>query len=68
MTRSGVRVCDIFDEPLFEEKFRRIVFGMRKRFGDLLKDYNEEDELARFRVCDPIATPTLTNLFTDLWH
>ena len=50
MTRSGVRICDIFDEEQFEAKFRRIAHGYQKRFGDLLKDYNPEDEIAKFKV------------------
>ena len=51
MTRSGLRVCDIFDEEIFEAKFRRIANDYQKRFGDLLKGYNPEDEIARFKVC-----------------
>lgn len=50
MTRSGVRICDIFDEELFEQKFRRIAHGYQKRFGDLLKDYSPEAEIERFKV------------------
>jgi adenylosuccinate synthase len=47
-SRSGVRVCDIFDEAVFERKLRNLEAGYRKRFGDLLR-YDVEEELARFR-------------------
>jgi adenylosuccinate synthase len=62
MTRSGLRVCDIFDEATFEAKFRRVVHGYQKRFGDLLK-YDPEAEIEKFRVtCTSliISYPTLT--------
>ncbi|KAH7137974.1 adenylosuccinate synthetase-like protein [Dendryphion nanum] len=48
MTRSGLRVCDIFDEELFETKYRRLVYGLEKRFGDLLK-HDAEAEIAKFK-------------------
>ncbi|KAF2791353.1 Adenylosuccinate synthetase [Melanomma pulvis-pyrius CBS 109.77] len=48
MTRSGLRVCDLFDEKVFEEKFRRIVHGYQKRFGDLLK-YDPEAEIEKYK-------------------
>jgi adenylosuccinate synthase len=48
MTRSGIRVADLFDEQIFETKFLRMVHGFQKRFGDLLK-YDPEDELARYK-------------------
>lgn len=48
MTRSGIRVADLFDEEIFETKFRRMVHGFQKRFGDLLK-YDPEAELARYK-------------------
>ncbi|KAF2263490.1 adenylosuccinate synthetase-like protein [Lojkania enalia] len=48
MTRSGLRLCDIFDEQVFETKFRRLVHGYQKRFGDLLK-YDPEEEIQRFK-------------------
>jgi adenylosuccinate synthase len=37
MTRSGLRMCDLFDEEVFEQKLNRLVMGFQKRFGDLLK-------------------------------
>lgn len=49
MTRSGVRMCDIFDEEIFEKKLRRLVMGYQKRFGDLLK-YDPEEEIAKFKA------------------
>jgi adenylosuccinate synthase len=49
MTRSGLRMCDLFDEEVFEQKFGRIVSGYQKRFGDLLK-YNPTEEIERFKT------------------
>ncbi|KAH8724568.1 Adenylosuccinate synthetase [Phaeosphaeriaceae sp. PMI808] len=49
MTRSGLRMCDIFDEEVFEQKFNRIVMGYQKRFGDLLK-YDPKEEIEKFKL------------------
>jgi adenylosuccinate synthase len=49
MTRSGIRMCDLFDEKIFDEKLRRLAMGYQKRFGDLLK-YDVEDEIKNFKV------------------
>lgn len=49
MTRNGLRMCDLFDEKTFEEKFRRMASGYQKRFGDLLK-YDPEAEIAQYKV------------------
>ena len=49
MTRSGLRMCDLFDEDVFEKKLRRVASGYQKRFGDLLK-YDVEEEIARYKV------------------
>jgi adenylosuccinate synthase len=49
MTRSGLRMCDLFDEKVFEQKLRRVASGYQKRFGDLLK-YDVEEEIARYKV------------------
>lgn len=49
MTRSGLRMCDLFDEEVFEKKLRRVAEGYQKRFGDLLK-YDVEEEIARYKV------------------
>jgi adenylosuccinate synthase len=51
MTRSGLRMCDLFDEAVFEQKLRRLALGYQKRFGDLLK-YNPDDEIEKFKVID----------------
>jgi adenylosuccinate synthase len=48
-SRSGIRIADIFNEKLFEEKVRKLSEGFKKRFGDLL-DYDPEEEIARFKV------------------
>ncbi|KAF2121749.1 adenylosuccinate synthetase-like protein [Lophiotrema nucula] len=48
MTRSGLRVCDIFDEEVFETKFKRLVHGYQKRFGDLLK-YDPQAEIEKYK-------------------
>ena len=49
MTRSGLRMCDLFDDAIFEAKLRRLAHGFQKRFGDLLT-YNVDDEIARYKV------------------
>ncbi|CBX98176.1 similar to adenylosuccinate synthetase [Plenodomus lingam JN3] len=49
MTRSGLRMCDLFDEQMFETKLRRLAMGFQKRFGDLLK-YDVEEEIAKFKT------------------
>jgi adenylosuccinate synthase len=47
-SRSGVRISDIFNEQLFEDKVRKLAAGLKKRFGDLLQ-YDPEEEIRRFR-------------------
>lgn len=47
-SRSGVRIADIFNEELFEDKVRKLAAGLKKRFGDLLQ-YDPEEEIRRFR-------------------
>ncbi|KAI9883157.1 MAG: Elongation of fatty acids protein 2 [Watsoniomyces obsoletus] len=49
-SRSGVRMGDIFDEEVFERRLRALAEGYRKRFGDLLKGYDVEGELQRFKT------------------
>ena len=49
MTRSGVRIADIFDPEVFEAKLRRLAHGFQKRFGELLK-YDMEAEILRYKV------------------
>ena len=48
MTRSGIRVADIFNQDLFESKLRRLAFGFSKRYGDLL-NYDVEAEISKFQ-------------------
>ena len=48
MTRSGIRISEIFNEELFETKLRRIADGFNKRYGDLL-EYDPEAEIAAFK-------------------
>ncbi|KAF2641449.1 Adenylosuccinate synthetase [Massarina eburnea CBS 473.64] len=50
--RSGLRMCDLFDEDVFEPALRRLASGYQKRFGDLLK-YNVDDEIAKFKELLP---------------
>ncbi|KAF1923599.1 adenylosuccinate synthetase [Didymella exigua CBS 183.55] len=56
MTRSGLRMCDLFDEEVFEKKLRRVAAGYQKRFGDLLK-YDVEEEIARYKELRPKIAP-----------
>ena len=59
MTRSGLRMCDIFNEEKFENGMRRLADGYKKRFGDLLK-YDVEEEIARYKVHPPLTLPPST--------
>ncbi|KAH6637448.1 Adenylosuccinate synthetase [Boeremia exigua] len=56
MTRSGLRMCDLFDEEVFEKKLRRVAAGYQKRFGDLLK-YDVEEEIAKYKELRPKIAP-----------
>ncbi|KAG9204596.1 hypothetical protein G6514_000380 [Epicoccum nigrum] len=56
MTRSGLRMCDLFDEEVFEKKLRRVADGYKKRFGDLLK-YDVEEEIAKYKELRPKIAP-----------
>ncbi|KAE8441740.1 hypothetical protein EG329_004526 [Mollisiaceae sp. DMI_Dod_QoI] len=47
-SRNGIRISEIFNEALFEEKVRELARAADKRWGDLLK-YDVEEELARFK-------------------
>ncbi|CAG5147085.1 uncharacterized protein ALTATR162_LOCUS1980 [Alternaria atra] len=49
MTRSGLRMCDLFDEQIFETKLRRLATGFQKRYGDLLK-YDVDEEIAQYKT------------------
>ncbi|KAF1920410.1 Adenylosuccinate synthetase [Ampelomyces quisqualis] len=48
MTRSGLRMCDLFDEHVFEQKLHRLATGFQKRFGDLL-EYDAKAEVERYK-------------------
>lgn len=48
-SRSGIRISEIFNEALFEEKIRELARATKKRWGDLLK-YDVEEEITRFKV------------------
>ncbi len=56
MTRSGVRIAEIFDAEKFESKVRRIANGFKKRYGDLL-EYDVEAEIAAFKEYREIMAP-----------
>lgn len=45
--RSGVRICEVFNEQLFNQRLRELAAGFKKRYGDLLK-YDVEEEISRF--------------------
>ncbi|WPH00825.1 adenylosuccinate synthetase [Acrodontium crateriforme] len=45
--RSGIRVSEIFDKKVFDDKLRHLANGYKKRYGDLLQ-YDPEEEIARF--------------------
>lgn len=48
MSRSGIRIADIFNQENFEARVRRLADAFQKRFGDLLK-YDVEKEIVEFR-------------------
>lgn len=48
-TRSGIRISEIFNEELFNEKLRELARGYKKRYGNYL-DYDVEEEISRFNV------------------
>jgi adenylosuccinate synthase len=56
MTRSGIRIADIFDAALFETKIRRLANGFKKRYGDLL-EYDVEPEIEAFKTYREIMAP-----------
>jgi adenylosuccinate synthase len=60
--RNGIRVSDIFNKELFDNKVRNLARGLKKRYGDLLS-YDPEEEIARYNsyraqladfVCDVV--------------
>ena len=50
MTRSGVRMTDMLNHERLETRLRTIAGGFKKRYGDLLSEYDVEAELARLKV------------------
>lgn len=48
-TRSGIRICEIFNEELFNARLRELARGYKKRYGDLLS-YDVETEIEKFNV------------------
>jgi len=49
-SRSGIRICEVFNEELFNQRLRELAAGFKKRYGDLLK-YDVEEEISKFNVC-----------------
>lgn len=48
-TRSGIRICEIFNAELFNARLRELARGYKKRYGDLL-NYDVETEIKKFDV------------------
>jgi adenylosuccinate synthase len=48
MSRSGLRIADLFDDQTLETKLRRLAALYQKQFGDLLK-YDVEAELSKLK-------------------
>ncbi|KAE9381583.1 Adenylosuccinate synthetase [Stipitochalara longipes BDJ] len=46
-SRSGIRICEVFNEELFNQRLRELAAGFKKRYGDLLK-YDVEEEISKF--------------------
>lgn len=46
-TRSGIRIAEIFDKEVFDEKLRHLAAGFKKRYGELLQ-YDPDEEISRF--------------------
>lgn len=53
--RRGVRVGEVLEEGVFEQKLRSLHAGYTARFGEL--EYDLEEEIRRFKVCFPTAFP-----------
>lgn len=47
--RSGIRIYELFNFAEFEKRFRALVHGYKRRFGDLLQ-YDVDKELERYNV------------------
>ncbi|KAN0122396.1 Adenylosuccinate synthetase [Hyaloscypha variabilis] len=46
-SRSGIRICEVFNEGLFNQRLRELAAGFKKRYGDLLQ-YDVEEEISKF--------------------
>ena len=60
MSRSGIRIADVFDQESFETKVRRLAAAFQKRYGDLLK-YDVEKEIIEFRQYRDQLRPYVTD-------
>jgi adenylosuccinate synthase len=47
-SRSGLRVHHLFDHETFAKKFRKVVEGRFKRYGNF--EYDTEGEISRYKV------------------
>jgi adenylosuccinate synthase len=56
-SRSGIRVHELFDWPVFERKLRLLADGYKKRFGALLGDYSVDKELEQYKVYTETLRP-----------
>ena len=45
--RSGVRISEIFDKDIFDQKLRTLAHGFQKRYDNVLQ-YDVEQEISRF--------------------
>ncbi|MCJ1345567.1 hypothetical protein MMC31_003774 [Peltigera leucophlebia] len=54
-SRNGLRIGKLRLESwdLFEVRFRQLMLSYRRRFGDLLEEYDEDSELAQLKVFAP---------------
>jgi adenylosuccinate synthase len=48
-SRSGLRVHHLFNHEAFADKFRKIVEGRFKRYGNF--EYDTEGEILRYKAC-----------------
>ncbi|KUJ22178.1 Adenylosuccinate synthetase [Mollisia scopiformis] len=46
-SRSGIRICEIFNKTLFDVRLRELARGYKQRYGDLL-EYDVEKEISQF--------------------
>lgn len=53
-SRSGLRIHHLYDEKLFETKFRTVVENRFKRYGHF--EYDTEGEIKRYKVREHYTT------------